>query len=373
MRYYMINNINFHELENQKYWSFPSSTKENIKNKVKEYILSGAYIGSRKMDGALYKFIKNDDGTMELLGRNKSVNGDYLNKIDWVPHLHNFFNALPNGTCILGELYFPNNEGSSNVTKIIGCLKDKAIKRQNDGDKLHYYIFDILAYDGEILYTQPIEDRILYLYNVNLIANALPAIEIDVANYYEGESLWDKLQKILYTGGEGIVITKKGTCYQPGKRPARQTIKVKKEIQDTLDVIIIGAKKPTRNYNGNNLSSWKYWENIITDEKINKELYEEYSNGAPVEPVTKAYFYDYPTSFEIGVYKGENLVRIGSVSGIQEIILKNWKQYIGKVCEISCMEIMNETKGLRHPKFIQIREDKDKKDTTKWEDIFICE
>jgi len=51
---------------------------------------------------------------------------------------------------------------------------------------------------------------------------------------------------------------------------------------------------------------------------------------------------------------------------------ENWKDYVGKVCEISCMEIMTNqdgSKGLRHPKLICFRNDKTKEECL-WEDVF---
>ena len=114
----IIDNVDFHELPAQKYWSFPSGYKKDSKAETQNMIFSGDYVGARKMDGAFYKFIKDENGNMELIGRSKSVKGDYIDKIEWVPQLHEFFNSLPNGTCLLGELYFPEKEGSSNVTTI---------------------------------------------------------------------------------------------------------------------------------------------------------------------------------------------------------------------------------------------------------------
>ena len=114
----IIDNVNFNELENQKYWSFPKTYKKDIKTEVKNMVFSNDYIGSRKMDGAFYKFIKNGKGECFLLARNRNVNGEFLNKIDYIPHIKPFFDNLPNNTCLLGEIYFPNNEGSSNCTII---------------------------------------------------------------------------------------------------------------------------------------------------------------------------------------------------------------------------------------------------------------
>ena len=92
----LIDNVNFYELETQKYWSFPKSYKKDSKAETKNMIFSGNYIGARKMDGAFYKFIKDEDGKVGLYGRSKSVTGVYLNKINWVPQLHRFIRNLPN-------------------------------------------------------------------------------------------------------------------------------------------------------------------------------------------------------------------------------------------------------------------------------------
>lgn len=365
-----IDGIDFHNLAPQKYWSMPASwAPERKQQEVKNAIFSGEYVGARKIDGAFYKFVKDEDGNMELLGRSKSVNGDYLNKIEWVPQLQSFFNALPNGTCLLGEIYFPHNEGSNHVTTIMGCLKDKAIARQEAGEKLHYYVFDCLAYNNKSYLKIPVEGRLNDLNDLAFIGQVDSCIEF--ARYYSsGEEIWEKLQSILAEGGEGMVITKKGTCYQPDKRPARQTFKIKKELQETLDVVVLDANPPTRLYNGKEIVTWKYWENTRTGEKINAELYKDYMNGATVEPVTKNYFFDWAGSLVIGVYNPDTKKyrSIGSLSGLTEEVLSNWKDYVGKVAEITGMQIFKDDNGdfsgIRHPKLITFRSDKDKKECT---------
>ena len=156
----LIDGINFHSMEVMKYWAPTASwTPERKRQEVQSAIFSGEYIGSRKMDGAFYKFIKDMNGEMELLGRSKSVSGDYLDKLAWVPQLQPFFDAIPNGSCIIGEIYFPDNEGSNHVTTIMGCLADKARARQTTGSKLHYYVFDVLAWSGAAIYKKPFIER----------------------------------------------------------------------------------------------------------------------------------------------------------------------------------------------------------------------
>ena len=328
-------------------------------------IFSGDYLGARKMDGAYYRFIKDMDGNMRLQGRSKSVNGDYLDKLDHVPHLMSYFENLPNGTCLLGEIYFPKNEGSSNVTTIMGCLTPKAIERQEKGDKLHYYIFDIWAWDGKSFLQTNIEERLTYLNEVNIIRNTNYNEYVDVAMYYEGEELWSKLQLILANGGEGIVMTKKGTVPSPGKRTARKTLKVKKELADNIDCFFTGrAAAPTREYTGKEIETWKYWEDIRTGAKMEGEYFKEYSTGAMIEPVTKPYFYKWAGSLEIGVMKDGEVKPIGFLSGLTDEIKANFKDYAMRCIEVAAMEIMKDTLALRHGKFIQFRDDLTPQDCT---------
>lgn len=374
-----MSNINFHDLSAQKYWAPPSSwSKEKIIETTKNRIFSGDWIGARKIDGAFYKFVKDENGNMELLGRTKGVNGDYLNKIDWVPQLKDFFSILPNGTCLLGELYFPNKEGSRYVTTITGCLVDKAIQRQETGDKLHYYIFDILQWAGsEFVTNQNMRNRISFL--ETYVKNLSKKSEyVKIAEYYEGEELWNQLQSILANGGEGIVITRKNALYQPDKRPSKDCMKVKQELKQTIDCVVIGANKPTVNYTGKDIDNWNYWYNVATSEPLPIieepwRYHQDAINGLPYQAVTKNYYYGWAGSLKIGLYnKNNKLEYFGDLSGLTDEVKENWKNYIGKVCEVGGMQITNGTDGkpsIRHPKLLQWREDKNKYDCT-WEQVY---
>ena len=364
-----IDGVDFYNLEVQKYWSFPKSYKGDPKTETKNMIFSGDYVGAEKIDGALYIFVKDEDGNMGLYGRSRGVDGEFSQKIEWVPHLHEFFNSLPNGTCLLGEIYLPSKPGSRYVTTIMGCLVDKAIARQ-ETEKLHYYVFDILAWDGENLLKRNIENRLDYL-EKEIREEIIVSFEdyVEVANYYEGKELWTVLQTALSRGGEGIVITKKGTCYQPGKRPARQTLKIKKEIQNTIDCFFTGrASAPTRLYTGKEIESWMYWEDISTGEKILGNKFKEYSKGLPYEPVTKPYYFNWAGSLEIGLVKNNMIVPIGTISGVTDEIKADWKKYEKQVIEVAAMEIFSDTKALRHAKMIQFRPDKTWKECS-WEQL----
>ena len=367
----LIDGIDFQNLEAEKYWSFAKSFKGDPKEETRNMIFSGNYLGARKMDGAYYRFIKDMDGNMRLQGRSKSVSGEYLDKLDHVPHLLPYFESLPNGTCLLGEIYFPNNEGSSNVTTIMGCLAPKAIERQQKGDKLHYYIFDVWAYGGTSYMNKTIEDRI---YELNEIYNNWAddgnherpnaIAQIDFATYYNGKELWEQLQKILAAGGEGIVMTKKGTAPSPGKRTARKTLKVKKELSENIDCFFTGrGTAPTRLYSGKEIETWRYWQNMRTGEKIEGEMYKDYAAGVAIEPLTKPSFYGWAGSLEIAVLKDGQVYSIGFLSGLSDEIKANPMAQKMKCIEVTAMEILP-TGGIRHGKLERFRPDLSPTDCT---------
>lgn len=364
--YGYIDGLDFVNLPAEKYWSFSKTYKGNKKEEIKYMITSGSHIGSVKKDGHYARLIKDEDGNMILQGRTQSVSGEYLNKIEWVPQCHSFFESLPNGTCLLGELYFPNQKGSRKVTTILGCLKDKALARQEQGEKLCYYVFDVWAYNGKSLLKITAEERInTYLNNkINSLFNKEKYIE--KAIYYSGNELWEKLGEALSSGEEGMVITKKDSHAEPGKRTARKTLKIKQEINDTIDAFIDGNYKPaTRDYKGKTpLDQYSYWENIRTGEISGKCKFLEYTNGEPWEPVSRLYALGYAGSISFSVMKDGKPIRIGYISGITDEmrkgIVENPEKYINKVFELSAMEIehIGESYSLRHGKIEKERLDK---------------
>ena len=163
-------------------------------------------------------------------------------------------------------------------------------------------------------------------------------------------------------------MTRANSYPEPGKRSARKTLKVKKEIANTIDCFFTGNfTAPSKEYTGKEIESWKYWINLQTGQKMEGEFYKEYSEGSPIEPITKPYFNGWAGSLEIGLVKGDKVVPIGLLSGLADEIKANAAEYKGKVIEISCMEILK-TGGLRHAKLIQFRPDKNWKECT-WDQI----
>lgn len=361
-----IDNYNFKELEPMRYYAHPKSYKGDPKEEAKKRIFSNMWIGARKMDGAFAKFVKDEDGNMMLLSRSRNVNGEFPDKIDHVPHLQPFFDSLPIGTCLLGEIFFPTHEGSNEVTKVMGAATPKAIERQKD-DPLYFYIFDLLAYDNISFMNVSMDMRVAGL---SSIADTTLYPQVIVAEYLSGQELWDMIQKTLAEGGEGGVIIHRDSKYQPGKRSTKVSLKIKKELQDTVDCFFTGRYSvPTRLYSGKEIESWPYWQNIKTNEFINKPMYKEYMCGEPYEAVTKPYFYGWAGSLEIGVYHNGQVRPVGFISGLTDEIKANVDKYKFKVIEVTAMQLTDD-KMFRHPKMVKFRPDKNPEECT-WEQIEI--
>ena len=345
--------------EAMKYWVHPASySAERKKTETREMIFSGNYYGAIKVDGYYERLIKDEDGNCFMIARNHNVKGEPVDKVEWVPQLESFFEDLPNGTVLLAECYLPNNEGSKKITSLLGCLKDKCIARQKD-KKLHFYVFDIMTYNNESYVNMPFADRINELNN---ICRAHQHEYVEYAKYFCGEELWNKLQMALAEGREGMVIMRSDAKVYFKRTPARVSLKIKKELTETIDCFVIGANAPTRLYNGKEIESWKYWEDCRTGELHNKIMYKEYAAGAAIEPVTKNYFNKWAGSLKLGLMKNGEEVYFGDLSGLTEEILSNWKDYIGKVVEVGGMEIDKESGHIRHPRFMKWREDKTKQE-----------
>ena len=369
----IIDGYNFFEMEAEKYFSPPSSWSLEKKQKwAEERIFSGEWYGAQKRDGAFFMFLKDEDGNMYLRPRARNVKKEFINKIEWIPHLHDLFNEIDNGTCFLGEIYLPSNEQAKTTTSIMNCLLPKSLKRQ-EKEPLHYYIFDVLAENGKSYLDMKAADRFDLL---NSFSRAYPHDYVEWAQYYTGKELWDNLQSLLADGYEGVVITRGDSTYQPGKRTNKDTLKIKKELQETIDCVVIGANSPTLEYTGKEIETWPYWFDdsknsfITAQEYLNENhttIYAAYSDGAPVKPVTKNWFNSWAGSLKLGLWNGEKYIHVGDLSGISDEMRENWRDYVGKVVEITAMEISEDKtgkKGFRHPKLKNVRDDKDPKDCT---------
>ena len=340
-----------------KIWKLPAG-KEGM---LSEMCQSGEYFLEEKIDGYWYEFEKTENYSY-LFSRNTSVTtGALSEKSANVPHIISALDCLPPRTILIGEIYYPGGT-SKTVTTVMGCLPAEAMKRQKD-NPIHYYIHDIIEYDGVNLIECGAEER----YNI------LSAIwtKHELSNYdflrlavKVDENLEEEISRILKSGGEGAVLKKRNYPYTPDKRPAWSTIKIKQ--MDSIDLVCMGFCPPTKEYTGKELETWPYWSKEVDNEELMSEvchLGEENWN-----PITKYYYFGWNTAIRVGGYDEDgNLIELGTVSSgltdeIKRDMTENPHNYLNKVCSLDCMSIDKKEHTLRHPVFKTWREDKPAKD-----------
>ena len=124
---------------------------EGKENLFPSICASGEYFAELKKDGYWYQFEKTDERSYLWSRTTSKVTGILAEKSENVPHIIEVMNRVPAGTIIIGEIYYPGKR-SKDVTPIMGSLPDKAIERQNgDYGLLHFYIHDMIYYNGKDL------------------------------------------------------------------------------------------------------------------------------------------------------------------------------------------------------------------------------
>ena len=370
----LINGKDNVDIQCMKYWSFPSSySREKRREELSNMLYSDAYVASEKKDGHFYFFYKDDNGAVFLRSRTKGVNG-WNFKNEFVPHMQDFFDKVPNSSLLVGEMYLPG-ETSKAVVSILGCLLEKSLYRQQDDKKkMHFYIFDVLYWGGQELHLKGAEERSHFLTDT-VAPLAEEHLFIDFPTFwYTGEDIHENWLRILDEGGEGVVMSQKNYSYNFGKRTARKNIKLKKELEETIDVFLTGRyKEATYLYTGKELDKWSYWYNPQTGERINANMSERLNHDG-FEPVTSHWYHGFAGSVEIGMMKDGKEIVVGYISNItqdvREGIVKDNSKYKHRVLELQAMEIdrSNAIPTLRHAKIEQWRDDKDYKDCS-WEQL----
>lgn len=235
----MLDYKKFLEMEPGKYWKLP----ENKKHEVEKYMVDKNYLPMIKYDGVWARIVITDNGVI-IQSRGISVvtntYGEYQVR---VPHIAAELNKLyPVGTVLLGEICFPDLKKDANqVGSILRSLNERAIALQEkEQDKLHLYIFDVLAYDGVEVYNNPFWNRVqgdwiksgTYIHKAFIGSDAKKLLE----------SVWDD-------GGEGIILIKKDEPYNIGRAKAWHSIKVKRELGE-IESPVIAFVQPNKEYEG---------------------------------------------------------------------------------------------------------------------------
>lgn len=274
----------FEEALPGKYWSLP----KNKRHEIEDYLVNENYFPMVKVDGYWARaIIREDDVLIQSRGISK-VTGTYGDYTPLVPHIAAELLAnFPAGTVLLGELAF--NDLSRKVTEvgsILRCLPAKANDRQKEEEnKIHFFIFDAIAYDGVDISELPFEKRFIPKHSVRNDSKYVKPVMNDSI-----ENAKSMLEWVWSKGGEGIILLNKNLPYKFGNAQAWHSIKVKKQL-DELEGKVIGVLEPTKIYDGKDIDNWEYYESKdgvkFTREKLLRG--EHIPNG--FDPVTKPYFF----------------------------------------------------------------------------------
>lgn len=331
------------------------------------------YIASCKWDGEWHLFIKWNN---QVLIRSRSISkvtGTYGDKTAHLPHLVEEMQCWPDNTVILGEVCWGEfGKVSTDVGTILRCLPAKAVDRQKE-HKLVVKVFDCLAWDGEVIINKPYEFRIAEAHNkISLFGNYFSMTMICPPSKTPAEFA----DEIISQGGEGVVIQRKDYVYEPGKRAAWKTLKLKQRLPE-MEFKVLASIPATRDYNGKYPESWAYWE-IEREvyypsgvDELGNEWFDPFKEFELVEnpteeekshgwPVTKPYFF----GWHMGVRFEYNGVMCDASSGLTDAdrewlgtaeaqqLIKNGELYV-------TIRAMQEASlgGLRHPTIVRLRTD----------------
>jgi ATP-dependent DNA ligase len=346
-------------IEPMKVWKIP----EGREYKFAEVANSGEYFAQLKKDGYWYQFEKTEQGVCYLFSRTVSTTtGILTEKIANVPHIEEALSVIPNGTILIGEIYYPGKTSKA-VTRIMGCLAPKAVERQEAEGYIHYYVHDIIKYNGELITSKGAEERYNQLVKLWNDCNLNEFDFLELAQIYT-ENIQEETAAALNRGEEGMVLKKKDCPYSPGKRPAWHNLKIKKV--DYLDAICIGFCDATKEYTGKEIETWGFWIRNSDNMRMQGCYYGEDGYTA----VTKGYYYGWKTAIRIGAYDSNgNIKEIGTVASgltdeLREDFAKNPDLYLNQVAMIQCMQVDKEELTCRHAFFKGFRDDKNATECT---------
>lgn len=315
------------------------------KEKLDSLLDDDDYVAEEKIDGCHYNIIENRFFSTHI----SKSSGFPVEKTENFPHLMAALNKYNRPLLLLdGEINYPGKK-SQDATHVTGASPDKAVAYQEEHGYVYYTIWDVLRNErGQWLLDEKWANRRMLVHMVVDELNAICA-ELQIKAYFmaskaEYVNKREFLNNILDSGGEGIVLKRKDSIYQQGKRPMWVWMKWKMEMTD--DVVIMGFEPPNRDYEGTNLEGWPYWLDCA-DGTI---------------PVTQHYYENKIGSILIGKYSrtGE-LIAIGRVTGMSEEqrteFTDNQVDYIGRVIKIKAMEKTN-ADNYRHASFLEMHPDK---------------
>lgn len=251
----------FKELEAMKYYDKADDSKLSATLLQKKYDIinnkNHEYMATQKWDGYWMMFIRGEtEEDIIIRGRNRNKAGEYENYACKVPHLVEDMKKWPNNTVVLGEICWPDlTKVATDVGVILRCLPSKAVARQQQQGLLVVKVFDCLVDSGKEIMNHGYFER--YAYACNIAERYGQYFEPTKVCYDDFLGFADD---VIRQGGEGCVIQRCDYIYEPGKRSAWKTLKLKQHL-DSAQYKVVGFLQPKREYEGKCIDTWEYWDN----------------------------------------------------------------------------------------------------------------
>lgn len=216
-------------------------------------------------------------------------------------------------------------------------------------------MFDCLAILGDSLLTIPYADRIAQAHNMINLTHINGNGYFTMTNICPSDKTPAEFaDEIISQGGEGAVIQRKDYVYEPGKRTAWKTLKLKQRLPQ-MELPVVGLLRPNKYYEGDCPETWPY---SITEESLSPDgrIYME-----DHVLVTKPYFYGWMNGIIVELEDGTTCeVTSGLTDADREwLATQEAAEMIAQgdlYAVIQAMQI-NTLGRLRHPALVRLRND----------------
>lgn len=345
-----------------------SGTTGSLRNKVRQCVfqgigglkeIDGNSIGSLKLDGSQYNLHIKNHKAYALTSKRVSVKTNLLNdRIENFPELKKIKFPFKKETIIVCEVVAEHlgKKGAeklgyawakrSNLVASIMNAKPETIKEKySEGNPLKLVAFSVLWWEGNDVSNFTFWEKQLLLKDVFFSAGVFGEKLSGSGLLYRIENFKAKELKIDCLNTAENYVRSKDFIYEGFvffDLKTGKSAKVKRMLN--LDAIVLGA-----DFNSTGKYKQNGWIKSISVGVLKK----------PIKDLAKKNRLSKKET-EILLSKGE-LVHVGWVSGMDEYIRKtiseNWEGWIGSVVEIDAMDFTGV--ALRHPRYIQERNDKD--------------
>src|SRR5215471_12370399 len=156
------------------------------------------WIWEIKVDGYRALAVKSQTGLTLFSRRTKSFNRQF-------PHIVEALVGLPEGTVVDGEVVAIDDSGRPNFNLLQNF--------RAEATRIHYYVFDLLCWEGRELSRLPLVERRELLKPLFVVRDK----RIRISDYVEAAPN-DLLSAVREQGLEGIIGKRKDSHYEPGKR-----------------------------------------------------------------------------------------------------------------------------------------------------------